>query len=427
MKEKTKKSTKKKVVEKPAVTKANDVSNEMYFKVGRVDFTNAVNLVGMALSKDYNDAKSGIMMEAKYDKDVPMLYMTANSLDVFIRHGIKLSDDIEEGFVVPNGAFITRLVRNLKAMKNPLEFSIMGDELQITCGTDYSGVIQHYDPIGFVTPPSNAEIKKFNVLSIQANVIKLALDKVAFSCSKDMAIPNLTAVLIEQKDDGMIIIGTDGKRFSYLKFNAKVRNPKSVIIGVRYLQTLKSIIEALGIKESETLDMYMSDDKLYMVAGNTTVGIQIYGGTHPIQDEGGYGQFVIPEKSCAARITIDREKFMPVLGLAIATNGSSRDTMRMRLNTNGSGVLEDSDSSDNQFQVEFNMEMKSAKPIKKPIIFDFSPDLLIDAVNAINDKAFSLYIVELEDEGKFFSAGNMVILRPAAKDVYEYLHVFSLN
>lgn len=418
---------------KKAAPKKPEPTGDMYFEIGRTDFTNAVNLVSIALpSKEFNDAKSGIMLEAKYEGDTPMLYLTANSLDVFIRHGVRLNDDIEEGFVVPNGAFMTRLVRNLKAMKNPLEFYYQhdgdsGEEFQITCGDEYTGSnIQHYDPVGFVNPLSKEEIKKFPVISIPANVIKTTLDKVAFACSKDVAIINLTAVLIEQKDDGMTIIGTDGKRFSYLYFKAKTRAPKSVMIGVRYLHTLKDVITALDIKDTQMLDLYMSDDKLYMVTGNTTVGIQIYGGTHPVQDEGGYEQFVIPESDCAVEVKLDREKFMSALSLAIAHNNSSRDVIRMRLKGD-SGTLENVEGSSNEFSKGFDASVKSGQKLSKPIVFDFSPDLLVDGVNAIGDKEFRLFITELEDNGKTYGAGNMILLRPAAKKDYEYIHVFSLN
>lgn len=431
---KKKRTTSSKKAVKSTVEEQPQNSGDMYFKVGRTDFTNAVNLVSIGLpSKDYGDAKSGIMLDARYDGETPMLYLTANSLDVFIRHGIKLNDDIEEGFVIPSGDFLTRLVRNLKAMKNPLEFFYQhddstGDELQITCGDDYNGMnIQHFDPVGFVMPMSNEEIKEFGVISIPANVIKTTLDKVAFACSRDATVINLTAVLIEQKNSGMTIIGTDGKRFSYLNFKTKVRNPKSVMIGVKYLQTLKSVLDALEIKDTQTLDLYMSDDKLYMVTGKTTVGIQIYGGVHPVQDDGGYERFVIPESDCALCVKVDREKFMSRLGLAIANNGSSRDVMRMRLKDKNVGFLENGDSSNNHFQVNFDMIMTAQKPLKKPVVFDFSPDLLIDAVNAMGEKEFKFYIVETSDEGKTMSAGDMIILRPVNNATYEYLHVFSLN
>lgn len=425
----TKKVTKSKAEAKP---KAPESTGDMFFEIGRTDFTNAVNLVSIALpSKEFNDAKSGIMLEAKYEGDTPMLYLTANALDVFIRHGVRLNDDIEEGFVVPNGSFLTRLVKNLKAMKNPLEFyyqhSDGGEELQITCGSDYTAPnIQHYDPVGFVNPLSKAEIQKFPVISIPANVIKTALDKVAFACSKDVAIINLTAVLIEQGDDGMTIIGTDGKRFSYLYYKAKTRAPKSVMIGVKYLQTLKEVINALEIKDTATLDLYMSDDKLYMVTGNTTVGIQIYGGIHPIQEEGGYEQFVIPEAKCAVEVKLDREKFMSKLNLAIAHNNSSRDVLRMRLKGD-KGIIKNTEGNSNIFETDFDMVMTAKSKLTKPIVFDFSPDLLIDGINAIGEKEFRFFIVELDDNGKTYGAGNMVLLRPAAKKDYEYIHVFSLN
>lgn len=413
------------------------LDGDMYVNVGRTEFINAVNLVSAALpSKEYNDAKSGIMLEARNDGDIPMLYLTANSLEVFIRHGIKLNDEIEQGYAIPNGNFLTKFVKNLKSMKSPLEIYYQhgdgktGDELQLICGESYNATIPHYDPAGFVTPPSVDEIKSHDIISIQAHVIKEALSKVAFACSKDTTIINMTAMLIEQKDDGITIVGTDSKRISYLNFKTKVRAPKSVMIGVKYLHSLNDVINALEIKDSEVLNLYMSDDKLFMIVGRTTVGIQVYAGEHPIQSEGGYGQFIIAEDNCDTIVRMNKEKFLASLSLAVAHNNSNKDPIRMCLKKGGKGLLENTDAGSYKFSTEFDIVQLNSQTDTKgtAIVFDFSPDLLMDALSSIKEKEFKLCVVEIEKNGNVYNANNMIVVRPMNEgNQYEYLHVFSLN
>ena len=84
----TKKTSAKKTNTKSKSTsKKKSVSDdfEFYANVGRIALKNITNLVSEALpTKEFNDAKSGLLIETKYEDDTPMLYMTANSLNVFI-------------------------------------------------------------------------------------------------------------------------------------------------------------------------------------------------------------------------------------------------------------------------------------------------------------------------------------------------------
>lgn len=90
----------------------------MKLEVGRVAMNKAVEIVVNALPvKDYGDATSGILMEAKEDR----LRLTANSIEMFISTEIQLNEEVEqEGFAVPNGSILSNVVSNLRNLNKPI-------------------------------------------------------------------------------------------------------------------------------------------------------------------------------------------------------------------------------------------------------------------------------------------------------------------
>lgn len=424
----TKVATQKK--ETKVVQKQEPESNEFMVTVSRLGLKNAVDLVSAALpGKEFNDAKSGIFLESKYEGDNPMLYLTANSMNVFITHGFALQDDIGEGFVVPNGNTFKKVVSGLQSMSEPIEMSYDEEEntFALSCGEAYDSVMQHYDPVGFILPPSVEEIKANEEVSLPVKYIAEALDKVAFSCSNDMAVPELTGILIEQSKDGINFVGGDGNRLSYLSVRTKVKNPKQVIISVKYLRILNNILKTLEVKSSEVLTLYLSDDKVYFIHGNTIVGIQILAGKYPI--DGGYEQFffnedgnVIDADDCDVSMVVDVDKFLDQLDLATMHNSSMLEPIMLTVSSKGKGKkdvfkFESTELSNNKFDISFDV-VKSATSGDMQI--SFTPSYLYDAVRCLNVKQVML---------GFQTDMSRAIVKPHGETEGNkvYRHIFSLN
>lgn len=413
---KTKKSDFEKAMPKPKKVDGCFVS------VPKINLKKAIDLVSNALSsKEYNDAKSGIMLETKYVNDEPMLFLTANSLSVFVKYGIQLQDDVEESCVVPNGNAFRRIVYGLQGLSSPIDLSFGNEDdiFEITCGEDYESMVQHYPVEGFILPPTEDEITENEEVVMPVKFVMEALDKVAFACSKDVTIPELTGVLIEQTKDSINIVGGDGNRLSYLKMNSKTKNPKSVIVGVKPLQMLNSILKTLDVKDSEIIKLYLSDDKIYFIHENTTIGIQIFAGEYPI--DGGYEQFVFEPADCEITFTLEFEKFLERLDLATLHNSSTLEPIMMILDSSSKKIkckFVNTDISENKFNVEFDISDFKNESGQKDLQFTVTPTYLYDVLKALGSKKVTMGVCSLD---------GPAIIRPIGLNGIDYCHTFNLN
>lgn len=412
--------TKKKAT--PKVEESKD--NEFMASVSRLGLKKAVDMVSNALpGKEYNDAKSGIFMEARYVDDEPMLFLTANSLNVFITHGITLQDDIGEGFVVPNGKSFQKIVSGLQSLTNPIDLSFDEETnvFDISCGTEYESNVQHYDSVGFVLPPTTEEIEQNEEVSMPVKFIIEALDKVAFACSNDTSVPELTGVLIEQTKDAINIVGADGNRVAYLSVKAKIKNPKKVIVGVKYLNLLNNILKVLEVKPSDIITLYLSDDKIYFVSNNTTVGIQIFAGEYPI--DGGYEQFVIDEDDCELSMVVDVSKFADKLDLAVLHNNSVLEpiTMNISYDKNKKPIFKftNTEMSSNKFSLSFKPDKFRNDSGETDIEISFTPSYLYDVLKSVDTKQMVIGVQSID--------GVAAIVRPVGMSDGDYCYTFSLN
>lgn len=399
--------------------KSKDAENEFMVSVSRTGLKKAVDMVSNALhGKEYLDAKSGIFLEAKYEDGEPTLCLTANSLDVFITHKVILQDDIGEGFVVPNGNSFHKIISGLQSLSESIDLSF--DEnagvFEINCGTDYEGIIQHYDSMGFVFPPNIDEIKQNEEVKMQMKFITEALDKVAFACSNDTTMSELTGVYIEQKEKAINFIGGDGNRIAFLSVKSRIKNPKSVIVGVKYLKLLNSILKTLEVKQSDVITLYLSDEKIYFISDNTTVGIQIFAGDYPI--DGGYERFVHDIDECEAALTLDVSKFLEKLDLATLHNNSVLEPVCMNISAAKKKMdyrFVNTEMSGNKFNISFAAGVDKYDGESMEIVF--TPSYLYDILKAINSKQVILGIVN--------DAEATIV--PVGVSDEEYCYTFSLN
>lgn len=388
----------------------------MYAKVTRTELLKIVELVAQALpSRELDDAKSGIFIETAYHTgDIPRLNMTVNSLDVFISHSIDLQDDVVTGYVVPRGKDFKNIIKGLQHFDDAIEISLneTSNEFCIECGENYKGTVHHYDSSNFVFPPILDDVLKSDTIALPAKFIKEAVKKVSFACSSDMTIPELTGVLIEQKEDCINIVGSDGNRIAYLSIKAKVKNPKRVIVGAKRLVMFYGILTELDIKSNEIVNLYISDDKLFFVVNNTYIGMQVFTGEYPIG--GGYEQFLVNNDECEVELKINKKQFIEKMDLAVLHNSSNTDAIAMVVGD--VCKLSNSDMSDNKFSIEFDVENKR-NDIGSDVEILFTPVYLYDVLKNLKVSDFILLL----------KAEKVAIVKPCDETVGEYQYIFSLN
>lgn len=393
----------------------------MKLEVGRVAMNKAVELVGRALpSKDYGDATSGILLDVKGNK----LSLVANSIEVFISTEITLLDKAEaDGFAVPNGDILSRIVANLKNLNKPIviEFNEDKDELGLSCES-YAGTIAHYPSEGFISIPSVKDIKKNSKMSIPARLLTDAVQRVAFARSKDTTHVQLTGIFIDQTENGINLVATDSLRLSAIQYASKVKNPKSVVIGYKYLDLLRRILDDLEIDGGQTLNLYISEDRIYFVheESNTTIGLQTYGD----QFVEGYAGFIIPQDDCEVLIKVNREHFISRLDLATSHNKSIQDDLIFEIATKKKVVTSKFKSSESGSKLnDFDVPFDVVKIIKGDgFSVSVVPQFLYDVLSVIRDKEVILGLANKE-EGPIavypIVEGNSIS--------GEFVHVFSLT
>lgn len=392
---------------------------------GRIALDKAIALVSNALpTKDFGDATSGILMEVS-KKNPKELILVANSLDTFIRTKMTLTEEATEGIVVPAGRIFSNVVSSLKAMKNPIVMEYNDDEntFDVSCGKEYSGSIAHYDSVGFVLPPSDEDIEKLPKMSVPVRLITKALKEVSFACGKDKSRAFMTGMYFDQSKDGMNIVGSDAMRMSIISFKTKIKNPKSVILPVNYLELLKKILAVAEIDDSAIIEFYVDDENnmVYFINETITFGFQTYGDEYI---SGGYNSFLIDPDDCEIRFCVNREAFLTKLDLATAHNSSTQDTILIGLETKKSGSLKSRIGSNaanvNTFSVPFAVDKIYAKDKPKKFTASINPAFLYDVLNRISEKEVEIGLVDINN-------GPVVVYATTDKGVSgDYIHVFSL-
>lgn len=389
----------------------------MKFEIGRVAMNKAVGIVERALpNKDYGDATSGILLEAKGKT----LTLTANSVEVFISTEVDLTKEVEkEGFVVPNGNILSNVVGNLKTLKKPIVFNYDDekDELTINC-EKYNGKLAHYPSEGFLTIPSLEEIQANDKMSIPARLIGDAVKKVAFARSNDNTHIQLTGIYIDQTEDNINLVATDSLRLSAIQYSSKVKNPKSVVVGYKYLDLLRKLLDDLEIDGGQILNLYVSADKIYFVheESRTVIGLQTYGSEF-IE---GYEGFMIPQSECEMLFRLNRDHFLERLDLATSHNSSIQDEIIFAIK-DGVGALKSSQTGGklNDFDVPFDVQ----KVVKgEELEVKLVPQFLYNVLDVLKDKEVVIGLADVQE--------GPVTVYPIVEGNNisgEFVHVFSLT
>lgn len=393
---------------------------------GRIAFDKAIELVSNALpTKDFGDATSGILMEVTEDKPKELVLM-ANSLSVFIRTKMPLTEPADEGVVVPAGKIISGVISNLKTMKNPIVMEYDDDEniLNLSCGKEYSGSIAHYDSVGFVMPPDDETISELPKMSLPVRLITKALKEVSFACGKDKTRAYMTGMFFDQSKNGINIVGSDAMRMSIITFNTKVKNPRSVVLPVNYLELLKKILSASEIDESAIIEFYIDEENnmAYFINDNITFGFQTYGKEYI---SGGYDSFMIAPDDCVIRLRVNREAFLSKLDLATAHNTSVNDAIMFGIESLKHGAFKSAVGSNaanvNTFDVPFEITKVISKDKPKKFSVKLNPSFLYDVLGKISEKEVEIGFVDVKN-------GPVVVYATTDKGVNgDYIHVFSLS
>lgn len=195
---------------------------------------------------------------------------SATDLEIGIKVEIASKTEEEGDVVIPAKMFL-ELINTLPSGKITLEtkpegLELLGDKIKSVFQTSLSEDFPKlYDKKG----EKNSVVNK--------NIIKNDLLKVVFAASQDLTRPALSGVLIKknsEKDEGSLIVATDGYRLSLKKYKLEkkeqLKEGVSILIPSRVIREL--ILITKGMDEVETYISKENNQVLFFQNDTTLVG-----------------------------------------------------------------------------------------------------------------------------------------------------------
>ncbi|EKD65268.1 MAG: hypothetical protein ACD_50C00143G0003 [uncultured bacterium] len=203
------------------------------------------------------------------------LTISATDLEIGIKVEIPANTEENGETTVPAKTFL-ELINTIPAGKIILGTKKEGLEL---LGEKIKTIFQTVSSDEF---PKLYEERGGEALTISKNIIKKDLPKIVFATSQDLTRPALSGVLIRndpQKDEGLLMVATDGYRLSIKKYNSsgkdKIKESISVIIPGKVLREL--ILINKGNDEIKTYVSKEINQVVFFQNDTTLVGRLIEG------------------------------------------------------------------------------------------------------------------------------------------------------
>lgn len=236
---------------------------------------------------------SHVLIEAKGNS----LVFTATDLTVGTRCTAKAHVSEEGSLSIPSKRFF-QLVRELD--DGDIELSSEEQEIaEIRIGSSRFR-LHGMDKSEYPALPDLEEAVHF---SIESSKLREMFERSSFAVAKEDNRFVLTGLLMRIEKGRAIFVGTDGKRLA--KIETKVNLPEEFT--GEYILPLKAVDEVAKIAaETESVDLYLSDDKVAIEASSTLIVTRLLAGHFPDFHQ------VISSKGTTS-VTLHREELMRLL------------------------------------------------------------------------------------------------------------------
>lgn len=223
------------------------------------------------------------------------LYMSATDLEIGIETNIPATIHEEGGVTVPARLFV-ELINSLPAGKLMLE--VKGTTLEIRSNktkTELVTMSKEEFPVLF-------EEKGNLIAQIKSTTLQKDLGRVVFAASPDTTRPSLSGVLMKRKEQGFLLVATDGYRLSLqqntAENNEEKKEEKTLLIPSRVIR------EIISLKEAEEIQIFVSpknNQVLFFQSETILVG-------RLIEAEFPNYEKIIPA-NYSTKVSFDREEF----------------------------------------------------------------------------------------------------------------------
>lgn len=278
-----------------------------------------VNLVGKIQNivpvKPTIPILSNILIEALDDQ----LILSVTDLTVSVRAYIE-AKVLEEGAITLPAKRFFQLIRELTTVQ--VEIHAQSSEVATVNAGSSHFRIQGMHKSEFPNFPNLSEGAQLTLPSSQLNNL---LSRTSFAAARDDSKHALNGILLQNVENTIVFIGTDGKRLAKndLKIDTAFSKPGSYIVP---LKAIEEIIRLLDSKEEEPATLTFMSDKIAVEFKSTTLITKLLSGQYPDVNR------VIPEQ-IASPIALNRDELISLLRQVSLFTSENSNSVRFTFTT----------------------------------------------------------------------------------------------
>lgn len=240
------------------------------------------------------------------------IYISSTNLETGVRVHLSAKVEEEGATTVPGKQFIEALS---SLPKDKVLLTQEKDTIKLTCRGDSVS----FQTIARDEFPSIYEEKGEKIVEFSEEELRKTFSSLIFAASLDESRPELTGVLLSQKEDEVDFVATDGFRLSFEKVkNKKIIEEDSLIL------PSKVIAEALSLKSPVAVFVYKKANQVIFEAEDIILVSRLISGNFPNY------QKVIPMNS-KTKISFDVAEFAQKLRLISIFARDTANVVRVRI------------------------------------------------------------------------------------------------
>lgn len=276
----------------------------MQFSCNQDTFAKYLNIVSRVVnSKPGLPILNNILFEAKNGK----VHLTATDLEIGINTWIGADVQIDGKVTIP-AKQLAEFVNSIPSEK--VDVSL--DKQMITVSTVNNNAEFHTIPSDDYPNVVSVEKEK-PILTLSQSELLKSVKRVAFAAATDDVKPVLTGVRIEIEGKSVSFVAADGLRLSKqtLKMKSEATKDMNLLVPVKALQELAYVVSEVGVEDSDTISVYVVEDRNQVVFrfGDVDIVSRLIDGAYPEYKQiipTGYKTNVVAKKedfSSALKIT----------------------------------------------------------------------------------------------------------------------------
>ena len=359
----------------------------MKLRIPQEDFTKALSIVGRFVASKPSLPVLGNILLAVEDKQ---LKLAATNLEMGINFWLP-AEIIEEGAVTVPAKVLTEFVSSLSP--KTVELVLKDQILHLSCGSFEANI----NGISASEFPSLPKVSGEPTLKLPAQVFSQALPGVCFAAAPDEGRPVLTGVLTDFKDEGILLVATDGYRLSkklvkVAKKEKIFKGKMKLIIPARTFLEVSRIVGEMGTKEEEDLKVVVTKDQnqIIFVFDKIEVSSRLIEGSFPDFNK------VIPTES-KTKVEVETEELSHAVRVASIFAKDSANIIRLLLEPKVGITL-----SANTKEVGDNVSKVEAKVSGEKMEIAFNSRYILDFLANVGTQMLALEFSGSLSPGVFY-------------------------